>query len=177
MSNLIVWKMLLLLVLFQLKHFLADFPLQTQYMLGKFKGGKAWILPLLAHGLVHAAFTFLIAYAFTRSPIFSAFLAYTDLKIHTLMDRIKASPNMLGKFKNLTAGEYKFHLEHRKMLMDGLAGYKDKESSGALDLKSTIAAIDQKFKHNTWFWWSLGLDQAVHHLTHYGIIVAIMLKG
>ena len=32
-------EIFILLILFQIKHFLCDFPLQGKYMLGKFKGG------------------------------------------------------------------------------------------------------------------------------------------
>lgn len=33
-------------LLFQAKHFLADYPLQGRYMLGKFADGKEFVLPL-----------------------------------------------------------------------------------------------------------------------------------
>lgn len=112
----------LLLVLFQIKHFLADYPLQGKYMLGKFKP-QGWVPPLAAHCGVHAAFTFLICIAFVR-PELAIALSVFDFVIHFIMDRIKASPKMLGRY-----------------------GMNDKK-----------------------FWWSLGLDQSVHHLTHYFII-------
>ena len=59
--------------------------------------------------------------------------------VHFTMDRIKASPNMLGRFKPLTKETYP-------------------------------TANEAAIKSNTYFWWSLGLDQGVHHLTHYVII-------
>ena len=61
------------------------------------------------------------------------------------MDRVKASPKMLGKFKALTANEF-------------------------------ISATDEQKLNNKYFWWSLGLglDQAVHHLTHYFIIYLLV---
>lgn len=55
------------------------------------------------------------------------------------MDRIKASPKRLGKYKALTSSEFEKATEEQK-------------------------------KSNTYFWWALGLDQGVHHLTHYLII-------
>jgi hypothetical protein len=55
------------LVAFQIKHFLADFPLQGKYMLGKFKGGTDWVLPLVAHSGVHALFTLAIVLWFNPS--------------------------------------------------------------------------------------------------------------
>lgn len=131
----------LLLVLYQIKHFVCDYPLQGKYMLGKFKGGNEWILPLLAHAGVHGVATLLIALAVGSHHALS--LAFFDMTIHFTMDRIKASPNLLGRFKPLTAQTY----------------------------MAAVKANDQAaLKGNTYFWWSLGLDQGVHHLTHYAII-------
>lgn len=120
----------ILLVLFQLKHFIADYPLQGQYMLGKFKSGYEWILPLVAHSSVHALGTFIVSIIFVSLPI-AIGLAILDFIIHSTMDRIKASPNLLGRFK----------------------------------------------PDNRYFWWSLGFDQMVHHLTHYLIIFIIILQN
>lgn len=86
-----------LLLLFQVKHFLADFPFQTKYMLGKFKD-KGWFLPLAAHGGVHALFTLAIALPFVGFGL-GLFLAALDFVIHITMDRLKASPNMWGRYK------------------------------------------------------------------------------
>lgn len=105
-----------ILALFQLKHFIADYPLQGTYMLGKFKGGWEWVKPLLAHVAVHAVFTTTIV-SFFRPSLW--WLGLLDAFIHFTMDRIKASPNLLGRFK----------------------------------------------PDNKYFWWALGFDQMVHHLT------------
>lgn len=110
-----------LLIVFQLKHFLADYPLQGKYMLGKFKDGWDWVIPLLAHSSVHFIFTLMICSIVNPSLWW---LALVDFVIHFSMDRIKAGKNFLGRFK-----------------------IEDKR-----------------------FWWSLGFDQMVHHLTHYFVI-------
>ena len=136
-------KLFALLVLFQIKHFLADFPLQNEYMLGKFKNGREFILPLVAHCGVHAVFTFGIALTFTSAVSFSIVLALFDFAVHFTMDRLKAGKKYLGRFKPLTAQEY------------------------------PEATAVQK-KHNKFFWWSIGFDQMVHHLTHYVIIALII---
>lgn len=120
--------LIVLLFIFQIKHFLADYLFQGKYMLGKFKGGTEWILPLLAHASVHAAFTFVISFIFVQKLSTAFCLSVLDLVIHFLMDRIKASPNLLGRFKP-----------------------------------------DSKY-----FWWALGFDQMVHHLTHYFIIIYLI---
>jgi hypothetical protein len=136
----------LLLCIYQAKHFLADYPLQTGWMLGKFARGWKWIPPLAAHAGVHAFLTFLIAYAFSWHPgnlLFALQMAGVDGAIHFLMDRIKASPNLLGRFKPLSPREYPL----------------------AAAMGDTVS-----LRHNRLFWYSLGLDQMVHHLTHYYII-------
>lgn len=145
-----------LLILFQLKHFLADYPFQTPYMLGKFKSGREWILPLFAHAGVHALFTFIIVYGVKVSPVLSGQLALIDFVIHATMDRIKASPGLLGRFKALSSREM---------------GVIKRGPS----IPSQIFPFQEALRSNTYFWWSLGLDQMVHHLTHYYIIWRMML--
>ena len=87
-----------LLLLFQLKHFLCDYPLQGKYMLGKFKAGWAWVVPLLAHVGVHAVGTLAICLAFKPELWYLCFL---DAILHFGMDRIKAGPKYLGRFKDM----------------------------------------------------------------------------
>jgi hypothetical protein len=111
-----------LLIVYQIKHYLADFPLQVNYMIGKTKTGLAWVLPLAAHCAVHGGLTFLILVLWSRLDLW--WLALVDFGIHFLMDRTKASPHLLGRFKPQ---------EH-------------------------------------YYWWVLGFDQMVHHLTHYFVI-------
>lgn len=88
-----------LLLAFQLKHFLCDFPFQGKYMLGKFQGGTAWILPLLAHAGVHALGTLCVVWAFLpHQPLLALKMAACDLAIHSFVDRLKAAPNLGGRF-------------------------------------------------------------------------------
>jgi hypothetical protein len=153
----------LLLVLYQIKHFACDYPLQGRYMLGKFKPGYEWILPLLAHSSVHGVATFLIA-LFVK-PKSAFWLALLDLTIHFAMDRIKASPNLLGRYKALDANCY-----------PGVAAFASGDfKSLGVQLSKEDRVVKQQWgiqrlKENTHFWWALGLDQGVHHLTHYIII-------
>lgn len=127
----------LLLVLFQIKHLLADYFLQGKYMLGKFKPHPDYILPLAAHCAVHGVMTFAIASIVSSKAAF--WVALLDFVLHFAMDRVKASPELLGRFEALTKETYP-------------------------------TATDEQKRSNTRFWWSLGLDQTVHHLTHYLII-------
>lgn len=94
----------LLLVLYQLKHFVADYPLQGKYMLGKFKPFPDCLGPLAAHAAVHAAFTYLIAKACGSSV--AGLLALLDALVHAGVDYLKANPNLGGRFKPLTKETY-----------------------------------------------------------------------
>lgn len=49
---------LFILFLFQLKHFITDFPLQSYYeILGRINNNQSWFLPLVVHGALHGLFT------------------------------------------------------------------------------------------------------------------------
>ncbi len=138
-----------LLFVFQAKHLLADYPLQTPYMLQKFRADWGFMAPLAAHAGVHALMTGLIAVTFqiihtgSANYLFALVLAGLDFTIHFAMDRLKAGPRYLGRYKALTASEF------------------------------TQATPAQK-RSNRYFWWALGLDQTVHHLTHYWIIYLLV---
>lgn len=86
-----------LLFLFQIKHFLADYVFQNEYMLGKFKE-EGWQKPLAAHCSVHGLLTWLICILYTSNPWIAACLCLLDFALHFIMDRIKASPSFLGKY-------------------------------------------------------------------------------
>lgn len=147
-----------LLIVYQLKHFLADYPLQGKYMLGKFKDDWGFLAPLLAHVAVHGVFTMAIAVAFGK-PELAISLGLMDATVHFCMDRIKAGKKYLGRFKPLTAEEYVM-AAHWAMNVPANTG------SGKEAIK--------KIRGNTFFWWSLGFDQMVHHLTHYACIYFIL---
>lgn len=86
-----------LMTLLLLKHFVADFPLQTPYMLGKFKPGLAFVLPLLAHCAVHVVCTLAILAAFVPMPV-AAGLALAEGAAHFVIDRLKAHPKLGGRW-------------------------------------------------------------------------------
>jgi hypothetical protein len=134
-------------ILFQIKHFLADYPLQNEYMLGKFKTGYNWVKPLTAHVAVHGILTFFILLLFCNwlSFVMIFFLSFLDMTIHFIMDRVKASPNLLGYFKPLSPKEY-------------------------------LTADSEQKKNNKYFWWCLGLDQFVHHITHELIVYIAIIS-
>jgi len=117
-------EIFILLAVFQIKHFLADYLFQTPYMLGKLNK-EGWVLPLTAHTAVHAFSTLVILLVFAPSLWY---LSIFDGVMHFIMDRIKASPNLLNRW-----------------------------------------GPDKPY-----FWWALGLDQMIHHLTHYIVIYLII---
>src|SRR6185312_14014674 len=89
----------LLLVAFQVKHYLGDFPLQTQYML-RLKSAPGWqfAIPLAVHCFVHAAMTLAIV-MLVRPSLW--WLAGVDFACHFLMDRIKSGPHLLGRYNDV----------------------------------------------------------------------------
>src|ERR1700677_369679 len=150
----------LLLVIYQIKHFLADYPLQGKYMLGKFKKSPDYILPLLAHVGVHGAFTLVIATAF-HSGFAPWGLAIIDMVLHFIMDRIKASPDLLGRYQAITKADFYANYEKMAKLEAKFNRSSDHEEKCALqeefeDSKNSWAVT---MRSNVLFWWSLGLDQ------------------
>lgn len=170
----------LLLVLYQIKHFVADYPLQNDYMLGKFKGYPDYVKPLLAHVAVHGVFSFAIAACF-RTPGEALALGLFDAAIHFAVDRVKASPEMGGRFKALTKKDFEEHMGKVKELREKM-NIPDIHTVAQLDL--ALQASDElneeqidwaeRRKSNKLFWWALGADQTAHHLTHYLLIWGIL---
>lgn len=95
--------MFVLLVVYQLKHFIADYPLQFPYMLKKFSPNWEFVFPLSLHCAVHALFTLLICLYFAPSVWW---LAIVDFSVHFFMDRIKSGPRYLGRFNDVTSSSY-----------------------------------------------------------------------
>ena len=118
----------LLLIVFQLKHFICDYPLQGTYMLGKLRATN-WVLPLAAHAAVHATATFLIAIWFSLH--LAIILAIADFILHFTIDRLKASPNIGGRFKPdqpyfwwaLGADQMAHHFTHYSFIFILLGAY------------------------------------------------------
>ena len=163
-------KIFFLLIAFQVKHFVADYPLQGVYMLGKFKD-KGWVKPLLSHVAVHGFFTALICAFVNFKMIIPMILS--DMTIHFIMDRIKASSKMLGRYRALSKDEAKVFIGQFNTLLQ-VAQDKRIDEKKQVQVLSGLKRVTARFRENTYFWWSLGLDQGVHHLTHYLIIFLIV---
>lgn len=147
----------ILLVVYQLKHFVADYPLQGKYMLKKFLPGWGFFFPLLVHVTVHGGMTLAIALVVNPAVWW---VCLVDAGIHFTMDRLKAGPRYMGRWKPLTMTEY---VQFNSILQDE-EQYKSKRWTQSLN----------KMKGNKLFWWSFGVDQMVHHLTHYFIIYLLI---
>lgn len=140
-------QLFLLLTIFQLKHFLADYVFQTERHLAKFLPDWRFFWPLVDHCAIHAIMTLGILTAYGALHLW--YLVIFDFVIHFTMDRIKASPNYLGRYKSLCSHDY----QHREYIR------YDK--------------WNLKVKSNSRFWKSLGFDQWVHHSTHEAIACLI----
>jgi hypothetical protein len=159
MTTPLLTLLLVALLAFQLKHFLVDFVFQDAWMAeGKHRPGNDFFPPLLAHSAMHAWWTFCIALMLTGYRFkASALMALVDLVTHFFVDRVKAGPKYLGRFKALSASEY----------------VSIKEQLNA-EYAPAVAAARQKLRHNTVFWVSLGLDQMAHHLVGIALSFAIV---
>ncbi|MBY0314985.1 MAG: DUF3307 domain-containing protein [Bdellovibrionales bacterium] len=88
----------ILFLVFQVKHFLADFCFQNNYMLKKDRVGWNFIYPLATHCGVHGLMTLAICLIFKPSMWW---LSVVDFTVHFAMDRFRSSPNYLGRFNNV----------------------------------------------------------------------------
>jgi hypothetical protein len=110
------------------KHIVADFFLQTNWMaIGKDQK-SGWALPLLAHCLVHLAVSMTLILII--APKFW-FVAIVDFLIHITVDRAKG----------YTTSTFGVTIEH------------------------------------PWFWSLIGIDQALHHLTGFGLSIFMAANG
>ncbi|MEM7647098.1 MAG: DUF3307 domain-containing protein, partial [Pseudomonadota bacterium] len=88
-----------LLVIFQIKHYIADFPMQREYMLRKTKAGWDFLLPLTLHCLVHGVGTLIVVLFFAPQLWW---LCLLDFVVHFVIDRIKSGPRYLGRYNDLS---------------------------------------------------------------------------
>jgi hypothetical protein len=114
-------------VTFVAKQLVADYLLQTGWMVHGKGSATGWLVPLSAHAGIHAALTLGIALA-VRPGLW--WLAVVDFALHFAVDRGKALVML------------RLQLTHR-----------DKG-----------------------FWWAIGIDQAIHQLTHFAYVVLLVVR-
>ena len=124
-SSIAVGPLVAWMLVLAVKHVVADFFLQTNWMaLGKDQR-TGWFTPLLAHCAVHGVIaTGLILAVQPRLW----FLGLVDFAIHFIIDRSK-----------------------------GLC-------------VNTFKVTQQ----SPWFWWLIGIDQALHHLTNFALALILV---
>lgn len=97
-----------ILTLLFVKHFIADYPLQTSYMLNK-SNKRGWVKPLLAHSGVHAGLTFMVfmglaaVIPLTAAIFIAVGSAIADFILHFVIDTAKAQG-----FNNYSTSDKKF---------------------------------------------------------------------
>lgn len=91
------WKLnfSILLILFYLKHFVADFIFQNEKIATQ-KGKKINIL--LLHSTHHGILSFLILIFFVKLQI-AFFFLFIEILFHSLIDFLKANEKLLGRYK------------------------------------------------------------------------------
>lgn len=92
-----------LLVIYQFKHYIADFPLQREYMLRKTKANWDFLGPLGMHSLVHGLGTLVICFIFAPHLWW---LSIIDFVVHFVVDRIKSGPRYLGRYNDLSKSSF-----------------------------------------------------------------------
>ena len=130
--------------------------------MGKFKK-QNWVLPLLSHVSIHGAFTFIIAYTITLNALLALLLGLLDLGLHFLMDRIKASSDLLGRFKALSGAEY--------------VSIKQQQACEKLLNQSPDFILRKRLLHNKLFWIASGFDAMWHNLTDLLTIYLMVTYG
>lgn len=102
---------------FLVKHFLADFLLQTDWMAAGKGRRKGWFLPLAAHVCVHGAMTAAL-FLVVSPPL--AWLGLADAFVHGVIDRQKSlvarraqvTPGQAGFWWLFGADQTLHHLTH-----------------------------------------------------------------
>jgi hypothetical protein len=89
-----------LLTLLFIKHFLADFVFQTEWMVRGKGSESGWFTPLLAHAGVHQLFTTTILLFFIE-PFVAISVGVVENWLHITIDRVKASPDLLGRYSRI----------------------------------------------------------------------------
>lgn len=90
-----VWTMLVLACTMIVKHYVADFVLQTDWMAHGKEQERGWLLPLVAHVSCHALATLLVALVVAPHLWW---LCLVDFTIHISIDRAKTLVGRVGRW-------------------------------------------------------------------------------
>lgn len=142
-----------LIALMALKHFVASYPLQCSYTV-KGLGSSNWLLPMLARCSIHGAATIIVILSWwwhNGEPMrwsILAIVAGADMLSHFVIDRVKVSSELLGKYQVASPQE----------LAQIAIDYQSKDAS-------VVAAAQAESDSNKYFWW---VDGGCHLL--YGLV-------
>ena len=144
-------QVLFLLVLFQAKHFWCDFILQTDYHLGKFRPGWDFVGPLASHAAVHAYGTAMVLIIYDMAYRGVSGVSLMTMAVLAVIDLV--AHFCIDRFKASPrwCGRWK-----------------------ALSAGQYVLATASRRSENRKFWSALGMDQALHHMTHYFFIWYIL---
>lgn len=88
----------ILIILLEIKHVIADYFLQSDFMgIGK-RLQSGWLYPLFLHSFEHGVGTLLAVLICTRNVYWAIMAGLFDLTTHMIIDRIKSSPYMFGDY-------------------------------------------------------------------------------
>jgi hypothetical protein len=123
-STVSVEAVALWLVVLTVKHLVADFLLQNEWMANGKDARTGWALPLLTHCAIHGALTTLLV-AFLQPRLW--YLGLVDFAIHLAIDRSKG----------MIVSTWRIGPQHR------------------------------------FFWWTIGVDQALHQITNCALALVL----
>jgi hypothetical protein len=152
----------IVIALFALKHFLASYPLQCSYTV-KGLGSSGWFKPMLARCSIQSACTALLALGYwmkTGAGINVTLLVAVmglDFVSHFLIDRMKVSPEFLGRYQVASPQEL------AQMAVD----YQSKDIA-------VVKAAQAESDSNKYFWWCDGLCHLLYGLV--GLYMAYLIQ-
>jgi hypothetical protein len=88
-----LWSFCILLLVMAVKHYVADFQLQTSWIAHGKERRTGWFAPLAVHVLCHAALTLIIVLLVAPRLWW---LALVDLVVHAVIDRCKTMIGLKG---------------------------------------------------------------------------------
>lgn len=147
------------IIAFLFKHFIADF--QFNSYPEQYSEGADGFLKLAQHAGFHGLLTFFIASMLTKDLSLSFVLGVFDFTFHFIVDRIKTSEFMLGRYEYLSKKEISYIKEWTRQ-------------------NGSNREIDNILKGNRRFWLTFGATQAINKSIDAFILLVIiqsMLEG
>jgi len=156
---------LLLAGAFLIKHWIANYPLQTAYTAEGLSTapGNAWVRPLMIRAAIHAISTLVLTFVYyiVSGADFSLLLmicvASIDMLAHIIIDRFKVDPELFGQFQVASAAE-----------MAQIA--QDYKSSDP----AVVAAAQAKSDSNKYFWWATGITYSAYGIVYLWMVYILM---